>query len=247
MNNNMIDNAYNKYFGNKCSNNISPSNAKEKFKSNPETQTNKRTTADGSIDNIDSFGEILRKLLNAAWGNNWGILSPETSNGEDPEKIILPQINYAVNLREIADGFSPKPQCTDVIKEVVNGQPTGDCFKIFRQTYDCIVEIDFFDTTSKSCRELMAKFEELINTYTGYLKREGLKEIFFLKEVPAKYSLNYIDGIPMKSLYYFIRIEKAKSMRLSVMNKIEQRLSALTYKSTETKSDDINKKITYKL
>ena len=243
MNNKILEEAYNNYFSN---------NGKQKDPINietmPEKSSRKRMTAKGNVDNIDVLGDILRQLLNTAWGSEWGIISPDTARGEDPEKVILPQINLIMNLREISDGTNPKPQLTDTVSEIVDGKNTGDSFRIYRQIFDCIVEFDFFESTSKGCRQLMTRFEELLGTYTGFLKEKGVSEIFFLKEVPAKYSLNYIEGVPMKCLYYFVRLERIKTVRLSDIKEIEYRL-AISEKSasTEKNSDDINKKITYKL
>ena len=241
MNDKIIEKAYNDYF------NVETVKAPT-VEQMPEKSSRPRMTAKGNVDNIDVLGDILRKLLNTAWGSNWGIISPDTSKGEDAEKVVLPQINLAINLREIADGFNPKPQLTDTVNEVVDGKNTGDSFRIYRQTFDCIVEFDFFESTSKGCRELMTKFENLLGTYTGFLKEQGVSEIFFLKEVPAKYSLNYIEGVPMKCVYYFVRFERIKTVRLSTIKEIEYRLAVSEKRaSTEQNSDDINKKITYQL
>ena len=170
-----LEQAFKNYFGNNGK--LTPTQVEQM----PEKSSRTRMTANGNVSDIDTLGEILRKLLNTAWGSTWGIITPETAKGDDPEKIILPQINLAINLREIADGFNPKPQLTDTVNEVVDGKNTGDSFRIYRQTFDCIVEFDFFDSTSKGCRSLMGKFEEILDTYTGFLKEQGVKEIFFLK------------------------------------------------------------------
>lgn len=248
----MIDNfedAFSKYFMEGEKDIILPVD-KNDSQSLPSSATRSRLTANGNVDDIDKLGEILRKLLNTAWGSNWGTLSPETSKGEDAEKIIVPQINYGINLREVAKGTSPKPTLTDTIDEMVNGVKTGDSFRVYRQSFDCIVEFNFWDNSSKGCRALMNRFEEIIATYSGYLKEQGVSEIFFLKEVPAKYSLNYSDGMPMKCLYYFVRLERIKTVRVSIIKELELKLKAESNPeklSTEKTSDDINKKITYRL
>lgn len=247
MDSNILDDAYNNYF----SKDDATITKKQQVINEqiPEHSSRPRMTAYGKVDNIDELGEILRKLLNAAWGSKWGLLSPETAKGDDAEVVITPQINYSINLREVAEGTSPKPQLMDTINEVVDGKNTGDSFSIYRQTFDCIVEFDFLDNSSQSCRTLMSRFEELVSTYIGYLKSEGVKEIYFLKEVPAKYSLNYVEGVPMKCLYFFIKLERSKSIRVSTIREIEHRLIAESSReSTEQNSDDnITQKITYNL
>lgn len=240
----MLDNfqeeAYRSYFG------TSESGQKEDVQVNRVPQR-ERMTAKGNIDDLDKLGEILRKLLNAAWGSNWGVISPDTSLGDNAEDITVPQITYGINLREVAKGFSPKPVLTDTVEEVENGKKTGDSFRIYRQTFDCIVEFNFWESTSKDCRYLMNKFEEIMSIYSGYLKESGVSEIFFLKEVPSKYSLNYLAAKPMKCAYYFIRLERNKAIRVSQIKEIEMKLSQNDKSSPEKPSDDIYNKITYKL
>lgn len=186
--------------------------------------TRKRLTANGNVDDVDKLGDILRKLLNVAWGSNWGTISPDSSSGNNPEEIVLPQINYSTNLREISKGTSPKPTLTDTISEEVNGVKTGDSYRVYRQQFDCIIEFDFLCQTSQDCRSLMNNFEELIITYSGYLKEQGLSEIFFLKEVPAKYSLNFNEKIPMKCCYYYVKLERNRQIKISKINEIEMKL-----------------------
>lgn len=245
INDSILDAAFNNYFSKTgATNTVQEQVINEQI---PEHSSRPRMTAYGNIDDIDQLGEILRKLLNTAWGSNWGMICPETSKGDDAESIKVPQINYSMNLREVSDGTKLKPQLMDTINEVVNGVNTGDAYHVYRQTFDCIVEFDFLDNTSTGARKLMARFEEMIGTYTGYLKSEGISEMFFLKEVPAKYSLNYVEGVPMKCLYFFVKLERNKTVRLSTIREIEQKLSAQSKISEQNSDDIINQKITYNL
>lgn len=210
-----------------------------------EKSSRPRMTAKGNISDIDAFGDVIRKLLNAAWGSKWGLIAPDTAKGEDPNIIKTPQINYGVNLREITPNSNPKATLMDTVNEVVDGKNTGDAFQVYRKFYDCIIEFNFWDTSSKGCRDLMNKFEDLMDVYSGFLKNQGVSEIFFLKEVPPSYSLNYVEGTPMKCIYFFVRLERIKTVRLSTIKEIEYRLS--NNLKSEENSDDIKQKITYKL
>lgn len=187
----------------------------------PLINSRSRMTANGNVDDVDKLGDILRRLLNATWGSNWGTISPSTSLGDNPEKVILPLISYSVNLREIASGTSPKPTLMDTVIEEVEGSTTGDAYKIYRQLFDCIIEFNFYNSTSKDSTKLMNDFEEIIVTYSGYLKEQGLNEIFFLKEVPSRYSLNYNEKIPMKCCYFYVKLERNRKIRVSTINEIE--------------------------
>lgn len=212
-----------------------------------------RYIAENNIDDIDQLGELIRKILNAAWGGDWGDISPDLKRGENAENIPLPQITFDINSREVAENTPVKPKLTDTIIEIVNGEKTGDSFNIYRQWFDCIVEFNFWGRNTLEARQLMNKFETLIGAYSGYIKKQGVAEILFLKEVTPKQSVKYVEGIPMRSLMYYVRLERIQSVRLSTLEKIDIKVSATNVKIPTTghsnSSDDIfkNNNITYKL
>ena len=178
------------------------------------------TMADGNVDGIEQFCNILKKILNAAWGSNWGEISPDLKKGEDSAKIKIPQITVEINNRDVAEGMPVKPVLINTVKEKVNGKYTGDSLLIYRQWFDCVMEFNFYGRTSKEARDLQYKFESLIAIYTGYLKRQGVSEILFLREVSAKNSLNFTEQTPMKCLMYWVRFERITPIRQSIINKI---------------------------
>lgn len=176
--------------------------------------------ADDNIDGIEQLCDILKKLLNAAWGSNWGEISPGLKKGEDSSKIVTPQITVDINNRDIAEKMPLKPVLINTVKEKVNGQYTGDSLLIYRQWFDCVVEFDFYGRTAKETRQLQYKFESLLAIYTGYLKRQGVSEILFLKEVSSRNSLNFTEQVPMKCLMYWVRFERITPIRQSLINRI---------------------------
>lgn len=181
-----------------------------------------RYHAEGSISDIDQVGELLRKLLNAAWGSGWGELSPELSLGESPDNTKLPAITYDIVSRETSSGIGRiKPTQIESYSEVVDGKPTGDVITVYSQMFDCIVEFDCWGKTSLEARELLNRFEYVLSFYSGFLKEQGIQEIFFLKEIPAKQSIHYSDDFYMKTIIYFIRLERKSFVRQSTFNNIE--------------------------
>lgn len=195
-------------------------NPRENVKNNSFTLGELTLMADNNIDGIEQLCNILKKLLNAAWGSNWGEISPDLKRGEDSSKIVTPQITVDTNNRDIAEKMPLKPVLINTVKEKVNGQYTGDSLLIYRQWFDCVIEFDFYGRTSKEARDLQYRFESLLAIYTGYLKRQGLSEILFLKEVSARNSLNFTEQVPMKCLMYWVRFERITPIRQSIINKI---------------------------
>ena len=197
------------------------------------TSTYDRQTLGGNVSTIDELGEILRKLLNAAWGSDWGIISPEIAKSNDNQdgSITVPQIVYNMNLREITENQNPKPTLTDLIDERdPNGNKNGTTKKVYRQTYDCIVEFDFIGKNSKQSSDLMQNFEDIIILFGSYLKQCGVGEMFFLKEVPSEYSLNFKSNVPIKVTYYFVRIQKIRTFNINQIQNIKMKL----YQKTKT-------------
>lgn len=212
----------------------------------PDNLTSTRMSADGNIKTIDELGELISNLLNSAWGSDWGRFSSDIITGTDSEKIIKPLITYSTNLREISTGTNIKPKQTETIKKVVEGSNIGDTFIVYRQFFDCIVEFDFYHNTLRDTKELMNRFEEVMLTFTGCLKKSGVKEICFLKEIPAISSFNYVDSIPMTCLHYFVQLERNNIVRVSTIRKIEEKIYLESTLASEKQSDVIQNNITYK-
>ena len=183
-------------------------------------ETISRLTADGNIDTIEQICNVLKELLNAAWGTDWGEISPDLKKGEHKNSLKLPQITVEINTREIPSGFPVKPVLIDIFKEKVNGELTGDSFLIYRQWFGCILEFNFYAESSREVRKLQDDFESLLMVYTGYLKRKGISELIFSEEKSAKNSLNYTEQVPMKCLTYFARLERITPVRQSLLTKI---------------------------
>lgn len=244
MNNFINEDMYNAYFGIKPESGESTAPEKRQFiysdDKSARVHTNEsvsdvdyqiqsfRHVADDNIDDLEQLAEILKRLCNAAWGNDWGELSPDLKKGENSSEIIVPQIVLDINTRDIAEGIGGlKPTLVDIIKETdENGQETGDAFLIYRQWFDTNVEFNIYGRTNREARQLQKKFENLLNVYTGYLKRNGISEMFFEREVSPKNSLNYNESTPMRCIYYYIRFESITPIRQSLINSINLEIGA---------------------
>lgn len=208
-----------------------------------------RHVADDNIDDVEQLADIIKKLCNAAWGPEWGEFSPDLKKGEDSSKVITPQITIDMNTRDIAEGMGGlKPVLVDIVKETDDsGQETGDAFLIYRQWFDCNVEFNIYGRNSREARKLMKKLETLLSVYAGYLKRNGVSEIFFEREVSPKYSLHYDESTPMRCIFYYIRFESITPIRQSLINSINAEIGAgqlstekvKTLISNQTKSEPI--------
>jgi hypothetical protein len=74
----------------------------------------------------------------------------------------------------------------------------------------------------------MNRFEKLMGAFAGYLKQQGVSEIFFLKEIPAKLSVKYVEGTYMKCLMFYVRLERIQTIRYSVLQKLDVAINTKT-------------------
>lgn len=197
-----------------------------------------RHVADDNIDDVEQLADILKKLCNAAWGADWGELSPDLKKGENSDNIILPQITVDINTRDVAENMGGiKPKLVDIVNEVDGeGNETGDAFLVYRQWFDCNIEFNFYGRNNKEARQLQKKFENLLTVYTGYLKRNGISEMFFEREVSPKSSLNYDESTPMRCIYYYIRFESITPIRQSLINSINAEIGASKLSTEKVKT-----------
>lgn len=185
-----------------------------------------RLITEEHVDNFEKIEEMLEEILKIELEENWGVISFEAIKRNETDKIILPQINYSVKLREISKGKSHKPILTDVIDELdENQEKTGKVIKVYRQSFDCILEFRFLAKTQRECRRLMEDFEDIIVSYTGFLKKKGLGEIFFLKEISTEDSIDFDKNVSVKISEYFIRLEKVKTLNVNKLKNIEMKFS----------------------
>ena len=194
--------------------------------------------ADGNISNIRELAEILKTLCNAAWGDDWGEFGLDFKQGEDSANVKLPQIIMDINTRDVADGLGGlKPILFDSVKELdENGNETGDELLMYRQWFDSNIEFNIYARDNAEAIELSSKLENLITVYTGYIKRKGLSEIIFLREISPKSSLNYSENTNMRSILYYVRFESIIPIRVNTINNINAKIGANPVTSTKVKS-----------
>ena len=67
----------------------------------------------------------------------------------------------------------------------------------------------------------MEKFEETIIKHTGFLKRNGVAEIFFDKHVTDSHFDTMRETLSIRNLQYYVEIEKLTVMFKEKINQIE--------------------------
>lgn len=228
-----MDSLMSEYFGNQVekAREVSKKSVLVHDENNVKHRNLNRLTSEGNISTIDQLADIIKVILDTAWGEEWGTFKPVIEKGDTLDNITGPIITYDINHREVSENTNIKPQLMDTISEVVDGVPTGDVIRVYRQWFDCIVEFDIWGRNSLETRKVSEKFEEIVNAYIGNIKRHGVSEMFFMNEVPATISVNYRKDLSMRPIMYYVKLERINTVRVSTIKKIETKVNAFLNKN----------------
>lgn len=118
----------------------------------------------------------------------------------DPDiKVDHPFITYRVKSRR------PKEEIKPRVRETIND--ASFVGEIYGQKFSCIVQFNIFGNTANDAEQVMSRFEEMIFTYTGYLKRNGVAEIIFDEQTTGDEYNNFREITSIRSITYKIEIE----------------------------------------
>jgi hypothetical protein len=167
---------------------------------------------------LDGFVETLRRLLDAAWGPDWGELGEEVTNLNDPENVKLPQVIFHLVSRV------PNEKLTPLKKKFYETFPDPDYpgynVEIWRKWYDCKVAFHCYARTNREARHLANKLEAFLDTYTGYFKEQGLSELVFLGEDEPERTRLSGGLLPVRTLLYLARVEEVHVVRGKLLEDI---------------------------
>lgn len=175
-------------------------------------EQDKPQQATDSMD-YEGFMTVLKYLLDAAWGSDWGTFTPEGPNTNDPHDIQYPIITYIMDRMEPGkiskDGtreIKPRLRYIDRSRDVNGTQPPVT--SIYGQVMEASISFEIWEETNAQADEMAKRFRALISTYAGYLKEKGLKEIIFVSQTPSAYSTDIQDAHKVRRLTYFVKIEE---------------------------------------
>ena len=130
-----------------------------------------------------------------------------------------PIITYSVVDRETKKEL--KPRLRETIEEI--DVDTGDkrIGEVWGQKFKCLVQFNIFASVYKDAEQVMEKFEETILKHTGFLKRNGVAEIFFDKHLTDSRFDTMRETLSIRNLQYYVEIEKLTVMFKEKINQIE--------------------------
>lgn len=201
------------------------------------------TQAHGSS-NFDEFTDVIKRLLDAAWGEGWGTFCEAFPNGTDPNNVDLPVITYL--LKEMKPGVISKDGRRELkarhrgtFRQEVNG--TGPrIVEVYGRVFDCQVVFEVWAENNTKATELASRFMDFMDMYVGFIKSQGVKEVFFETYTNETESGEWRDSIVCRSLYYHVRLERLYEVPSDVIEKVTGSVSL-----PNESDDSINETISF--
>lgn len=132
---------------------------------------------------------------------------------EDQEHIITdpeiefnhPYISYRLISRKPTKEYKPIAREEIVECDEHNDQRYGT---VYGQNFDCIVQFNIFASENRVANKVMESFEELMISYAGYFKEQGVRDLHFREQVTDKDYNNFRETLSVRNIRYYVQIEK---------------------------------------
>ena len=165
---------------------------------------------------LDGFSTALHRLLNAAWGHNWGVYSEEEPMGNEPDNLDAPQITFALDRRVISEELKAyRKKLMDVRPDPDN---PGFNINIYQRLFRCRVSWRCWHKTKRGSRIMLKKLEWFLENYIGYFKEHGLVQMKFFSEERPMIDKTARRKIPCATLKYDIWIVETEIVRDRLLN-----------------------------
>lgn len=116
-----------------------------------------------------------------------------------------PVITYKVINRKPKAELKPRVRET-IVEKVDNGEARVG--EVYGQKFECLIQFNIFASVYSEAEEVMEKFEELITTYTGFFKKNGVAELFFKEHATDDFYQKLRETLSIRNLIYYVEIEK---------------------------------------
>ena len=130
-----------------------------------------------------------------------------------------PVITYSVVQRETKSEI--KPRLRELIEEADGNNGEKRVAEVWGQKFKCLIQFNVFASVYKEAEQVMEKFEETIIQHAGFLKRNGVAEIFFNRHLTDSHFDTMRETLSIRNLEYYVEIEKLTVMFKEKINQIE--------------------------
>ena len=119
--------------------------------------------------------------------------------------IDHPIIAYHLNSRK------PKGEIKPRFRESFTSSPyspDGQTGEIYGQKFKCHLQFNIFASEYSVAEQVMERFEDMMITYAGYFKRNGVAEVLFDQQFTDKNFESMRQTLSIRNLCYYVEIER---------------------------------------
>ncbi len=165
---------------------------------------------------LNKLTTMIHSFLALAWEEEWkDKFGPEYPKDQE---IAAPFIAYKIKSREPTKAHGIKNR---FVGRVPAQNETGHEVDLLSKHFDCEIQFDIFHQTAREANQLLDDFEDFLTQYTGEIKRGGIQEFIFLRQLEDDHDFRWRENYYVRSLVYFVRIQKITPIPLYTLNQIE--------------------------
>lgn len=157
---------------------------------------------------LDNFIEMIAKLVSKTMDNV--IFKPDEGARiiVDPDlKLDKAYVTFDVIDRKPELELKPRIRETFVEKDD-KGNETGRYGNVYGQVHKCVIQFNVFAAEYKTANAVMNNFEDMMFAYSHFLKRNGVRELYFQRHF-TDYNYNtFRQTTSVRSLWYYVELEK---------------------------------------
>lgn len=155
-----------------------------------------------NIDDVDHLVDLIRMLLQKAWGDDSPTLVDEYPTNEEQTRMPLPIIIYDYYDRVHSDNTKKMPQ----LMKTVNID--GENYELLSEWFDCKLQFDILSGTPKDGKILTKRFEIFLKTYIPYFKYIGITNMIFEIEPRVEPLMIQNHEFLRRRLIYKVKFER---------------------------------------
>lgn len=186
-----------------------------------QTENSTIQKADANAD-IKKFMSMINKIVSIVMKNL--DVSFETDEGKEDFLESDNPINHNLITYKLIERV-PKGELKPREREAFT-EKDGDRFgEVYGQKFKCYVQFNIFGQTAEEAEKILDMFEEILFSYTGYFKKNGVNEIIFDKQFTDDYYKIYRQKFSIRNLRYYVEIEKLRVIFKEKIQEIQALLS----------------------
>lgn len=86
--------------------------------------------------------------------------------------------------------------------------PEEEVGEIYGQKFKCHLQFDIFASEYTVAEQVMERFEDMMITYAGYFKRNGVAELLFDQQFTDSHFESMRQTLSIRNISYYVEIEK---------------------------------------